>query len=34
LFRRRDTTNAELAQAMIDRLDSLEVHLVGYEDRR
>ncbi len=34
LFRRRASSNGELAQAMIDRLDSLEVHLVGYEERR
>jgi two-component system sensor histidine kinase KdpD len=33
LFRRREASNGDLAQAMIDRLDGLEVHLVGYEER-
>lgn len=33
-FRRSKSMGGDLAQALIDRFDSLEVLLVGYEDRR
>lgn len=33
-FRRSDAIGSDLAQALIDRIESLEVHLVGYEDRQ
>lgn len=32
-LRRSNAIESDLAQALIDRIESLEVHLVGYDDR-